>query len=69
MRHYFLFELHPAPDAPTDAGPPFALFTMTWDEDGPAAALAITPDPAAAAAEVVDLFFPDHPFTIPLTAD
>jgi hypothetical protein len=57
--HYFVFELRPAPDATTDAGPAFALFSMGWEYDGPAMALVISLDASGDQAEIVNLDAPE----------
>lgn len=63
--HYFVFELRPATEA-TATETPFALFTMRWEDDGPVAALVITPDASGEQAEVVDLRQPGSVYTMPV---
>jgi len=66
MFHYFTFQLRPADNSQTDAEPPYALFTMHWEDDGPISALLITPDVSGKQAEVVNLSSPENVQTISL---
>jgi hypothetical protein len=64
--HYFVFQLKPAADAQADADAPFALFSMSFDYDGPAKALVITPDASGTYVQVENLLHPGVVQTVPL---
>ena len=44
MTHYFVFELRRTEAADPASEPPYALFKMRWEDDGPLDAMVITPD-------------------------
>jgi hypothetical protein len=64
MLNYFLFQLRPLEDVT-----PFALFTMSWEHDGPLSALVITPDAEGKHAQVVNLRQPDSVQTVVLSRE
>ena len=64
--HTFVFQLKPAADAPADAGVPYALFSMSFDYDGPAKAVVITPDVSGIHVQVENLLQPGVVQTVPL---
>ena len=65
--HFFVFALHPSPEATVATGTPFALFTMTPGEKDPVSAIVITPDIAGQHAELVDLRQPGHVSSVSLS--
>jgi hypothetical protein len=64
--NYFIFQLKPAADAPADAGAPYALFSMSWEYDGPAKALVITLNTSGTHVQVENLLQPGVVQTVPL---
>lgn len=54
MIHYFLFQLKPQEGAP-GVEPPYALFTMRWEDDTPVSARVISPDATGNEVKVLDL--------------
>lgn len=68
--HYFVFELLPAENgAAATTATSFALFKMRWEDNGPVAALIVTPSPDGAHAEVRDARQPDSVHLVPLSRD
>ena len=67
MYHYFVFQLRTVEVAQADAGPPYALFTMSWENDGPVSALVIAPDVSQKQAKVVNLSMPESVQTVSLS--
>jgi hypothetical protein len=54
MIHYFLFQLKPEEGA-SGVEPPYALFTMRWEDDGPVSARVISTDGSGKEVKVFDL--------------
>jgi hypothetical protein len=54
MIHYFLFHLKPPADDP-GIEPPYALFTMRWEDDGPVSARVIATDATGKEVTVLEL--------------
>jgi len=69
LLHYFVFQLNPADDAPAGAGAPYALFSMSYEYDGPAKALVITPNINGTHVQVENLLQPGAVQTVPLDED
>ena len=64
--HYFVFQLHPAANTPDGSGTPFALFSLSWDHDGPSMAIVMTPDASGTYVVVENLLQPGVVQTVPL---
>jgi hypothetical protein len=66
MVHYFVFELKPVANGHANTRVPFALFSLRWENDGPAKALVVTPDKSGTHVEVENLLQPGVVQTVPL---
>ncbi len=63
--HYFLFPMVPQKDD-MEA---YALFTMRWEDDGPVAALIMTPQPDKKQVRVIDIRQPEVVQQLALSAE
>jgi hypothetical protein len=67
--HFFVFQLQAAHGSGGNGTePPVAVFTMHPEAPGPISAVAITPRPDGAEAEVMDLLQPDRVYMAPFPA-